>query len=264
MRKSAQLVSRTLGMLAPEMIPGADLVKLDKQAESFIRDHGGEPGFLGLYGCPSTLLISVNEAVVHGLPGKRRLEEGDVASVDCGVLMNGYYGDHAYTFAIGEISDDKKRLLQVTKECLYRGIAAARVGNRIGDIGHAIQEYAESNGYTVVRELIGHGLGTELHEKPDVPNYGRKGSGKRVQEGLTIAIEPMINMGSRAVEQLADGWTIVTADRKASAHFEHDVAVMNGEPHILSSFEYVYRALGIQPDPFEQSAEFSYMPLDAD
>lgn len=242
-RESALLVSKTLGMLAKEVKPGVSPLHLDTLAEEFIRDHGGVPGFLGLYDFPNSLCTSVNEQVVHGIPNKRPLEEGDIISIDCGVLMNGYYGDHAYTFAVGEVSDEVKRLLEVTKESLYLGIQQATEGNRIGDIASAIQTHCEDNGYGVVRELVGHGLGKSMHEKPEVPNYGRKGSGKRLKEGLVIAIEPMVNLGTRKVKQLSDGWTIVTLDGKPSAHFEHDVAIVDGQPEILSTFEYVEEAL---------------------
>lgn len=242
-RESALLVSKTLGMLAKEVKPGVTPLHLDTLAETFIRDHGGVPGFLGLYDFPNSLCTSVNEQVVHGIPSKRPLEEGDIISIDCGVLMNGYYGDHAYTFAVGEVSPEVQRLLDVTKESLYKGIGETIAGNRIGDIASAIQTYCEDNGYGVVRELVGHGLGKSMHEKPEVPNYGRKGSGKRLQEGLVIAIEPMINMGTRKVKQLRDGWTIVTLDGKPSAHFEHNVAIVDGQPEILSTFDFVEEAL---------------------
>ncbi len=242
-RESALVVSRTLGMLAEEVGPGVTPLYLDQRAEEFIRDQGAVPGFLGLYDCPSTLLTSINEQVVHGLPNKRPLQEGDIISIDCGAKKNGYYGDHAYTFAIGNIALDTKRLLDVTLECLYLGIAQARVGRRLGDVGYAIQQHAEKNGYGVVRELVGHGLGKHMHESPEVANYGKRGKGAKLKNGLVIAIEPMINMGSRRIKQLSDGWTIVTSDRKPSAHFEHDVAIVNGEPEILSTFRYVEEAL---------------------
>lgn len=245
-RKSALLVSKTLGMVAKEIKPGAIPQKLDELAEEFIRDNGGVPGFKGLYGCPSTLLTSVNEAVVHGLPTEKPLEEGDIISVDCGVFMNGYYGDHAYTFPVGEISSEVKKLLEVTERSLYLGIEEMREGNRMGDVSFAIQSYTESFGYGVVRELVGHGLGKKMHEDPEVPNYGKRGQGKKLQEGLVLAIEPMINMGTHKVVQLSDGWTIVTADRKPSAHFEHNVAIVDGKPEILSTFDYVEEALGIK------------------
>lgn len=248
MRQSALMVSKTLGMIAREIKPGITTNKLDQLAEQFIRDQGAKPGFKGLYGCPSTLLTSVNEQVVHGLPNERPLQEGDVVSVDCGVLMNEYYGDHAYTFSIGEIKPEVKRLLERTKESLYIGISEFKAGNRMGDLSNAIQRYTESFGYGVVRQLVGHGLGKKLHEAPEVPNYGKRGQGKSFVDGMTLAIEPMINMGTKNVKQLKDGWTIVTADGKPSAHFEHNVALINGKPEILSTFDYVYEALGISSD----------------
>ena len=252
MRTSAQLVSKTLGLLAPYIVPGAIPLELDKMAETFIRDHGGEPGFLGMYGFPNSLCMSPNAQVVHGIPGKKELQNGDILSVDCGVFMNGYYGDHAYTFAVGEVSKETSELLEVTKASLYTGIKEVVEGNRIGDIGAAIQEYTESRGYGVVRELVGHGLGTKMHEDPQVPNYGKRGRGKKIQEGLVIAIEPMINVGTHRIKQLPDGWTILTADGKNSAHFEHDVAVVNGKPEILSTFQYIYDALGIEAAEYEK------------
>jgi len=248
MRQSARLVSKTLGMLAKEVKPGITTQSLDAMAESFIRDHNAKPGFLGLYGCPSTLLTSVNEAVVHGLPTKTALEDGDIVAIDCGVLMNGYYGDHAYTFQVGNVDKEIVELLNVTKASLYKGIEAFKAGNRIGDIGYTIQTHCEAHGYGVVRELVGHGLGKTLHEDPEVPNYGRRGRGKKISEGMTIAIEPMINMGTHKVKQLEDGWTIVTQDAKPSAHFEHNVAIVNGKPELLSTFDYVYEALGLSSD----------------
>jgi methionyl aminopeptidase len=213
-------------------------------AEAYIRSQDALPGFLGLYGCPSTLLISINEQVVHGLPTDIPFKDGDIVSVDCGSLYKGYYGDHAYTFEIGEVSEEVKKLLQVTKECLYLGIEQCTTSNRIEDIGWAIQTHAEKHSYGVVRDLVGHGLGKQLHEEPQVPNYGRRGRGKQIQNGLTLAIEPMINMGTEKVKTLDDKWTIVTADGKPSAHFEHNIAVVNGEPVILSTFDYIYEVLG--------------------
>lgn len=244
-RQSALLVSKTLGMVASELKPGAIPLKIDKLAEQFIRDSGGEPGFLGLYDYPNTLIFSVNETVVHGLPSNRPLQEGDIVGVDCGVKMNAYYGDHAYTFEIGEVAPDVKKLLEVTKECLYLGIEELKTGNRMGDLSFAIQKHAEDHGYGVVRELVGHGLGKKMHEDPQVPNYGMRGRGKKFKEGLVLAIEPMINMGTHRVVQLKDGWTINTADGKPSAHFEHNAAIIDGQPEILSTFDYIYEALGI-------------------
>lgn len=249
MRQSSLLVSKTLGMLTKEVKPGAIPKKLDQLAEEFIRDNGGEPGFLGLYGCPSTLLISTNQTVVHGLPVEKPLEDGDVTSIDCGVLMNGYYGDHAFTFEVGEVADDVKNLLKVTKECLYLAIDQMHTGRRLGDLGYAIQAHAEKQGYGVVRELVGHGLGKTMHEDPQVPNYGKQGRGKKFQEGLVLAVEPMITMGTHKVKQLADGWTIDTLDNKPAAHFEHNIAIVNGKPEILSTFDYIYQALGTTEFP---------------
>ena len=252
MRQSALIVSKTLGMLAGELKPGITTLQLDKLAEQFIRDNGATPGFLGLYGCPSTLLTSVNEAVVHGLPTDKPLEEGDIVAIDCGAILNDYYGDHAYTFTIGEVSPEIEKLLKITKESLYKGIEQFKIGNRVGDVGYAIQKYTEDEGYGVVRELVGHGLGKKLHEDPEMPNYGKRGRGKKFIEGMTVAIEPMINMGTHRVKQLKDGWTIVTADGKPSAHFEHDVALIDGNPEILSTFKYIYKALGIESDEEDQ------------
>ena len=252
MRESAQLVSKTLGMLAPLIVPGAIPLDLDKRAEEFIRDHGGVPAFLGLYDFPNSLCMSPNAQIVHGIPGKKPLKEGDILSVDCGVLKNKYYGDHAYTFEVGEVDDDTKQLLADTKESLYVGIREVIAGNRIGDIGAAIQEFTEKRGYGIVRELVGHGLGRKMHEDPQVPNYGRRGRGKKIQEGLVIAIEPMTNLGTHRIKQLKDGWTVLTADGKNSAHFEHDVAVVDGKPDILSTFQYIYDALGIQAEEYEK------------
>ena len=245
MREAAQIVSRTLGLVAQHMKPGVTPRFLDQLAEDYICSQNAIPGFKGLYGCPSTLLISVNEQVVHGLPTDKPILDGDIVSVDCGSLYKGYYGDHAYTFEVGNVSDKKKQLCKVTKECLYLGIEQANTANRIEDIGFAIQQHAEAHGYGVVRDLVGHGLGKELHEEPQVPNYGRRGRGKKIQNGLTIAIEPMINMGTEKVETLDDKWTIVTADRLPSAHFEHNIAVIDGQPVILSTFDYIYEALGL-------------------
>lgn len=243
MREAAQIVSRTLGILAAEIQPGITPLKLDAIAEEYIRSQNAVPGFLGLYDFPNTLCMSVNEAVVHGIPTDKPLEDGDIISVDCGSIFEGFYGDHAYTFEVGEVKPEIKKLLQVTKECLDLGIAEVKTGNRIGDIGYAIQQHAEKHGYGVVRDLVGHGLGRTMHEDPQVPNFGRRGRGKKIQNGLTIAIEPMINMGTERVDQLSDHWTIVTGDRLPSAHFEHDVAVVDGKADILSTFKYVEEAL---------------------
>lgn len=258
MREAAQLVSKTLGMLATEIKPGVTTLQLDKLAEQYIRDNGGVPGFLGLYGCPCTLLTSVNEQIVHGLPTNRALEDGDIVSCDLGAIVNEYYGDHCYTFEVGNVAPETKKLLQVTKESLYVGIREFRSGNRVEDVGSAIQRYAEGHGYSVVRELVGHGLGKKMHEGPEMPNYGKKGRGKLFMEGMTVAIEPMINMGTKNIKQLKDGWTIVTRDGKPSAHFEHDVALVDGKPELLSTFAYIYKALGIESD---EENEFRKQPL---
>lgn len=252
MRESALIVSKTLGMLAAEIKPGVTSLHLDKLAETFIRDHGAEPGFLGMYDFPNTLNMSPNAQVVHGIPNSEPLKDGDIISVDCGSLKNGYYGDHAYTFEVGEVAPETKKLLRITKESLYVGIREFRLGNRVGDVGYAIQKYTEDHGYGVVRELVGHGLGKSLHEKPEMPNYGRRGRGKKFVNGMVVAIEPMINMGTRRIKQLKDGWTILTADGQPSAHFEHDVALINGKPELLSTFQYIYEALGIQSDEEEE------------
>jgi methionyl aminopeptidase len=258
MRKSALVVSKTLGMLAREVKPGITTNRLDELAEEFIRSQGALPGFKGLYDCPSTLLCSVNEAVVHGLPTDRPLEEGDIVSIDCGAYMNEFYGDHAYTFEIGEVDPDTKKLIEVTKESLYVGIRQFKSGNRVGDVGYAIQTFCESHGFGVVRELVGHGLGRKMHEDPEMPNYGRRGRGKKFIEGMVVAIEPMINLGTHKVKQLKDGWTIVTQDANPSVHFEHDVALINGKPELLSTFAYVHEALGITSD---EEDEFRAVPL---
>ncbi|ASO03626.1 methionyl aminopeptidase [Arenibacter algicola] len=258
MRESALIVSKTLGMLASEVKPGVTTLQLDGMAETFIRDHGAVPGFLGLYDFPNSLCMSPNAQVVHGIPNNTPLVEGDIISIDCGALKNGFYGDHAYTFEVGEVDAETKKLLQVTKESLYVGIREFKIGNRVGDVGYAIQQYTESRGYGVVRELVGHGLGREMHEDPEMPNYGKRGRGKKFVEGMVVAIEPMINLGTRRIKQLKDGWTILTADNKPSAHFEHDVAIIDGKPEILSTFAYIYEALGIESD---EEAEFRQKAL---
>jgi len=257
MRESALIVSKTLGMLASEIKPGVSTLELDAKAETCIRDHGAIPGFLGLYNFPNTLCMSPNAQVVHGIPNKNPLQEGDIISIDCGSLKNGFYGDHAYTFGVGEIDPENEKLLQVTKESLYKGIAEFKAGNRIGDLAYAIQQHAENEGYGVVRELVGHGLGTTMHEGPEVPNYGKRGRGKKFQDGMVLAIEPMINRGTHRIKHLKDGWTILTADGLPSAHFEHDVALIDGKPELLSTFQYIYEALGItshEEAPFRKEA----------
>ncbi len=237
MRESVLSVSRTLALIAEHIGEGVTTGKLDKLAEGFIRDNGGVPSFKGYHGFPASLCMSVNEEVVHGIPGNYVLKSGDVISVDCGVYKNGFHGDHAYSFKIGEVNEAVSKLLRITKESLYKGIEAATVGNRIGDIGFAVQSYVQNEGYTVVRELTGHGLGKDLHEDPSVPNYGKRGRGAKIDNGMVLAIEPMINMGKKAVRQLSDGWTIITADQMPSAHFEHDIAIIDGKAEILSTFD---------------------------
>ena len=248
MRESALIVSKTLGIIAKEVKPGVTTLQLDKVAEDYIRSQGAVPGFLGLYDFPNSLCMSPNSQVVHGIPNNEPLKEGDIISIDCGAKKNGFYGDHAYTFAVGEIDAETEKLLQVTKESLYVGIKQFKIGNRVGDVGYAIQQYCESHGYGVVRELVGHGLGRKMHEDPEMPNYGKRGRGKKFVEGQVVAIEPMINMGTHRIKQHRDGWTITTLDNKPSAHFEHDVAIVNGKPELLSTFAYIYEALGIESD----------------
>ena len=240
-RQSALLVSATLAEVAKMLKPGVKTIDIDRLAETYIRDHGGVPSFKG-YGVPGntfpySLCISVNEVVVHGFPGEYELKDGDIISVDCGVLKNDFHGDHAYTFGIGEVKPETLDLIRITKESLYKGIEQAVAGNRVGDISHAIEAHTFGKyGYGVVRELVGHGLGRDLHEDPQVPNYGRRGGGKRLQENMVLAIEPMINLGTRHVYTLPDGWTVVTEDGKPSVHFEHDVCVRKGHADILSDY----------------------------
>lgn len=242
-RKSSLLVGKTLAEVARHLKPGITTGQLDAIAEKFIRENGGSPSFKGYHGYKHSLCISVNEEIVHGIPGERIIQDGDVVSVDCGVFMNGFHGDSAYTFPVGDVTEEKLQLLRVTKTSLYRGIAKAKPGNRIGDISAAVQEYAEANGYGVVRELVGHGIGRTLHEKPEVANYGKKGAGPILKPGMTIAIEPMINMGTRQIRQLSDGWTVITQDKKPAAHFEHTIAITDGVADILSSFSDIELAI---------------------
>lgn len=260
MRESALIVSKTLGMLAPLVKPGVTTLELDKLAEEFIRDHGATPGFLGMYDFPNSLCMSPNAQVVHGIPIDVPLKEGDIISIDCGAKKNGFFGDHAYTFPVGQVSPEVEKLLQITKESLYVGIREFKLGNRVGDVGFAIQQYTEKHGYGVVRELVGHGLGEKMHEDPEMPNYGKRGRGKKFIEGMVVAIEPMINMGTHRIKQLPDGWTILTADKKPSAHFEHDVALVDGKPELLSTFSYIYEALGIESN---EEDEFRAVKIDA-
>ena len=242
-RKSSLLVSKTLAEIARVIRPGIKTIELNKLAETFIRDNGGIPAFLNYNGFPYSLCISLNDQIVHGFPGQHVLVEGDLVSVDCGVILNKYFGDSAYTFAIGEVDEDVKKLMRVTKESLYLGIEKAVVGQRVGDIGYAVQEHAEKNGFGVVKELVGHGVGLRLHEKPEVPNYGKRGSGIKLEEGMVIAIEPMINAGRAGVKFWDDGWTLSTVDKKPSAHYEHTIAVQKGKADILSSFDEIEEVL---------------------
>jgi len=242
-RNSSLLVGKTLAEVCKYIAPGVNTGFLDKLAEEFIRDNNAKPAFKGYRGFPATLCISLNEQVVHGIPGKNELKEGDIVSIDCGVLKNDFYGDSAYTFNVGIVKEDVLQLLRVTQEALYKGIENAVLGKRLADIGFAIQSYVEGYGFSVVRDLVGHGIGRNLHEKPEVPNYGKRGNGIKLQKGLVIAIEPMINMGKYHVVQESDGWTIRTGDRLPSVHFEHTVAVRKGEADILSSFSEIEEVL---------------------
>lgn len=245
LRISNQIVAKTLAEMAKIIAPGISTDQLNKVAEEFIRDNGAVPGFLGYGGFPKSICTSVNDQVVHGIPSDQVvLEDGDIISVDCGAYINGFHGDSAYTFCVGDVKPEIVELLRTTKESLYKGIEQAQEGKRLGDVGSAIQEYCESRGYSVVREMIGHGVGRNLHESPEVPNYGRKGNGILLKSGMTIAIEPMINLGKRNLVFENDGWTTRTIDRKPSAHFEHSIAIRRGKADILSSFEYIEQILG--------------------
>lgn len=241
LRENAILVSKTLAEVGKHVAPGVTTRQLDKIAETFIRDHGAVPGFLGYGGFPATLCLSVNDMVVHGIPDGYVLQEGDIISVDCGTVYKGFYGDSAYTFPVGEVDAETALLLKTTEESLRLGAEKAVEGNRIGDIGYAIQSYCEARGFSVVRELVGHGLGRDMHEDPLVPNYGKPGSGKKLREGMVICIEPMINAGAKEVYEKRDGWGVATADGKKSAHFEFAVAVRKGKPDILTTFDYIYK-----------------------
>jgi methionyl aminopeptidase len=237
--QSSLIVSKTLAEVGKSIEPGISTAELDKIAESYIISCGAKPAFKGYRGFPGTLCVSVNAQVVHGMPGIYKLKEGDIVSVDCGAVKDGWYGDSAYTFAVGKISEEAKQLLRVTKEALMLGVEAAIEGGRLGDVSAAVQQHAEKYKYGVVRELVGHGIGRSLHEGPDVPNYGKRGNGMKLMRGLVIAIEPMINMGKKEVNQEDDGWTITTKDGLPSAHFEHTVAIGKGAPEILTTFEII-------------------------
>ena len=232
--KSCQIVADTIDMLTELVVPGVLVSDLDKKAEDYILSQGARPAFKGYMGFPSTLCISIEDAVVHGIPTDIELKEGQIVGIDCGAELNGYYGDHAKTFSVGEISSEKKRLMNVTEESLYKGIEKAVPGNYVGDIGYAVQSHAEAAGFSVVRELVGHGIGESLHEEPQVPNYGLPKQGYKLHSGMCIAIEPMINLGKRDIYTAKDGWTILTVDGKASAHFEHTIAITDDGPKILS------------------------------
>jgi len=242
-RESSILVAKTLAEVAKVIGPGVTTKKLNDVAETYIKDNGAIPAFLNYNGFPYSLCISPNEQVVHGFPGDYVIKEGDLISVDCGVIKNKFFGDSAYTFSIGEISEEQQKLVDVTQECLKRAIDKAVVGSRIGDIGYAVQSLAEDNGFGVVRELVGHGVGVQLHEKPEVPNYGRKGVGMKLEEGMVIAIEPMINAGTANVKFWSDGWTVTSRDNRPSAHFEHTVAIKRGKADVLSTFSYIEEVL---------------------
>lgn len=234
MRKAGRILGETLNLLEENVRPGITTGELDRIAEEFITKHGAKPSFKGLYGFPASVCISVNEQVVHGIPGNYKLKEGDIVSVDCGVFINGFHGDAARTFAVGNVPEEVTKLIKVTEECFFKGIEKARVGNRLTDISHEIQQYVEANGFSVVRDYVGHGIGRKVHEDPEVPNFGRPGRGPKLMSGMVLAIEPMVNLGSYHVETLDDNWTVVTADRKYSAHYENTVAILPDGPEILT------------------------------
>ena len=249
MKHSCMLVGSAHAAAVAIIKPGLTTMDINDVVETFIKDNGGVPSFKNYNGFPFATCISMNEVVVHGFPGKQIIKEGDIISLDIGILKNGFHGDSAYTYAVGEVSNEVKQLLRVTKESLYIGIAKARAGNRVGDIANAIQEYTEKkHGYGVVRELVGHGVGRHLHEDPQMPNYGKKGTGAKLKPGMVLAIEPMINLGTKDVSHMDDGWTILTKDRKMSAHFEHDVCITTGSPQILSSFDEIETAEKANPN----------------
>jgi methionyl aminopeptidase len=239
LRANALLVSKTLAEVGRHIAPGVTTKALDKIAETFIRDHGAEPAFLGFEGFPASLCISLNSTVVHGIPSDETMKDGDLVSIDCGTRYKGFYGDSAYTFGVGELSVENKKLLRTTHDALFKGIEQAVSGNRIGDISFAVQSYVEQRGYAVVREMVGHGIGTKMHERPDVPNFGHRGRGKLLAEGMALCIEPMINAGGKAVYLDQDGWSLKTVDHKNSAHFELTVVVSAGKPEILSTYQFI-------------------------
>ncbi|WP_185882269.1 type I methionyl aminopeptidase [Blattabacterium cuenoti] len=255
-KKSAFLASKTLGLLAGEIKPGVTSLYLDKIAEIFIRDHGGLPAFLGLYNFPNTLCVSPNNQVVHGIPNNEPLCEGDVLSVDCGVYMNGFYGEHAYTFEVGEVKNHVKQFLNCSKKSLYIGIANCTTENYIGDIGYSIESFIKNSGYYIVKDLVGHGLGKKMHEDPEVPNFGIKGKGLKLQNGFVLSIEPMVNKGTSEVIFHKDGWTVTTKDNSISAHFEHNIAILDGYPCLLSTFRYIYEKLNINSTILQEENPF--------
>lgn len=242
-KESGVLLGKTHAEVAKLIQPGIKTSELDKRAFEYITDNGGKPSFKGYNGFPFSLCISVNENVVHGMPGGYILKDGDIVSIDCGVLLNGFHSDSAYTYAVGNVTKEVENLLRVTKDSLIKGIEATVSGNRIGDIGFAIQQYVEKEGFSIVRELVGHGIGKDLHEGPEVPNYGKRGKGLKLQDGIVLAIEPMVNLGKKNIVQESDGWTVRTADRKPSAHFEHTVALRKGKPEVLTTFKYIEEIL---------------------
>ncbi len=243
LRKSNELLSKAHAEVAKYIRAGVSTLRLDKIAEEYIKDNDAKPAFLGYRGFPNTLCVSVNDVVVHGIPSKYELRDGDIVSIDCGVILSNYYGDCAYTYEVGEVSEKIRRLLSITKESLELGIKAANTNNRIGDIGNVIQSFVESKGYSVVREMTGHGIGRNLHESPEIPNYGKRGSGKKIFEGMVLAIEPMINIGKKEVKLEKDGWTVRTVDGEVSAHYEHSVAIVDGVAQKLSTFKYIEEIL---------------------
>ncbi|WP_185877207.1 type I methionyl aminopeptidase [Blattabacterium cuenoti] len=254
-KKSSLLASKTLGMLTTKIKPGINTLYLDKLAKNFICDNGGRPAFLGLYNYPNTICASPNHQIVHGIPNKKLLNDGDILSIDCGVYMNGFYGEHAYTFEVGEVSENIKRFLNFSKKSLYIGISNCKSGNNIGDIGYSIQSFIEKKGFFIVKELVGHGIGKNMHEKPQIPNFGKKGKGMKLINGLVLSIEPMVNIGTSKIVFHKDGWTITTLDKRESSHYEHNVAIIDGIPCLLSTFSYIYNELNIsskEEDPFNK------------
>ncbi|WOX79141.1 type I methionyl aminopeptidase [Candidatus Shikimatogenerans bostrichidophilus] len=238
-KKSSILTSKTLGIMSEYIKPGVNLLKLDKIAYEYINDNGGKPAFLGLYNYPNTICTSINNEVVHGIPRNINLKEGDIISIDCGVLMNKYYGEHAYTFGVGEISKIKKKLLKYTKKSLYIGIKESKIGKRIGDIGYKINKFITNKGFKVVKDLFGHGIGRKIHEYPNIPNYGKKNTGIKIKNGMVLSIEPIVNQGTSKIKLSKDKWTYLTKDNLLSAHYEHNIAIIDNKTKILSTFKYI-------------------------